>query len=134
MEANNKIILFDGVCNLCNGIVKFVIKRDPDTKLKFASLQSEFGQRTLQKFNLPNTNFDTFIFLEGDRYYDKSSAALKVARELNGFWNVFYILMIIPKPIRDFFYTLIAKNRYKMFGQREACMIPTPELKGRFLQ
>ncbi|RYD80437.1 MAG: thiol-disulfide oxidoreductase DCC family protein [Sphingobacteriales bacterium] len=130
----SNILLFDGVCNLCNGIVQFVIKRDSKRRFLFASLQSETGQEILKDFNLPAANFDSFILISDGKCYQKSTAALKVAKELNGFWKAFYYLIFIPKPIRDFFYNLIAKNRYKIFGKRESCMIPTPELKSRFLQ
>ncbi len=131
---NQKILLFDGVCNLCNSIVQFVIKRDKNHKFLYASLQSQSGQEILKEFNLPGNKFDTFILIENGKYYERSTAALKVSKELGGLWKWFYILIFIPKPIRDFFYSLIAKNRYKIFGKRETCMIPTPELKSRFLQ
>jgi predicted DCC family thiol-disulfide oxidoreductase YuxK len=134
MNNNSKILLFDGVCNLCNGAVQFVIKRDKNTRLKFASLQSEAGQKLLQEFNLPTDEFESFVFIDGDKIYTKSTAALKVAKDLGGFWKLFYAFVILPKPFRDFAYSLIAKNRYKMFGKRDVCMIPTPELKSRFLQ
>jgi predicted DCC family thiol-disulfide oxidoreductase YuxK len=134
VNNNRKILLFDGVCNLCNGAVQFVIKRDKNARLKFASLQSEAGQKLLQEFHLPADEFESFVFIDGDKAYTKSTAALQVAKNLGSFWKTFYAFIIIPKPIRDFAYSLIAKNRYKMFGKRESCMIPTPELKSRFLQ
>jgi predicted DCC family thiol-disulfide oxidoreductase YuxK len=134
VNNNRKILLFDGVCNLCNGAVQFVIKRDKNARLKFASLQSEAGQKLLKEFHLPENEFESFVFIDGDKAYTKSTAALQVAKNLGSFWKTFYAFIIIPKPIRDFAYSLIAKNRYKMFGKRESCMIPTPELKSRFLQ
>lgn len=131
-ESN--ILLFDGVCNLCNRIVQFTIKRDSKGKFRFASLQSESGQELLKKFNLPTEDFDSFVFIQGDKHYTKSSAGLRVLKELGRGWKLFYVLMIIPKPIRDFFYGLVAKSRYRMFGKRDTCMVPTPELNERFLK
>ena len=135
MNNNKKhILLFDGVCNLCNGIVQFTIKRDPKGKFKFASLQSESGQLLLKQFGLPTNDFNSFVFINGDNYFLKSSAGLHVLKELGGVWKVFYIFIIIPRPLRDFVYSIIAKTRYKIFGKRDTCMIPTPELKQRFLE
>lgn len=133
--SNNKshILLFDGVCNLCNGIVQFTIKRDKKKKFKFASLQSPSGQSLLNQFNLPANNFDSFVYINGDNYFLKSSAALHVLKELGGSWKAFYAFMIIPKCIRDLFYDIIAKTRYKIFGKRSTCMVPTPDINQRFL-
>ncbi|MGP4078916.1 thiol-disulfide oxidoreductase DCC family protein [Pseudalkalibacillus sp. R45] len=128
----NSILLFDGECNLCNGIVQFVIKRDPKAQFKFAALQSETGQRLLKEHNLPHT-FDSFILIENGKAYQKSSAGLRVTRHLNGAWRVFTIFKIIPTPVRDVVYNFIARNRYKWFGKRDSCMIPTPDIKSRFL-
>lgn len=133
-NKENHLLLFDGVCNLCNGLVQFIIKRDPKGKFKFASLQSESGQSKLKQFDLPTNDFDSFVFIVGDNYYLKSSAVLHVLKELDGFWKVGYSFIIIPRFVRDFFYTLVAKSRYKLFGKRETCMIPTAELKQRFLE
>ncbi|WP_408007853.1 thiol-disulfide oxidoreductase DCC family protein [Pseudalkalibacillus sp. A8] len=128
----SKILLFDGECNLCNGIVQFVIKRDPSAQFKFAALQSETGQKLLKQYNLP-PRFDSFVLIENDKAYQKSSAGLKVARHLNGGWHLFTIFKIIPTPIRDVVYNFIARNRYKWFGKRDSCMMPTPDIKSRFL-
>lgn len=132
---NNKqpILLFDGVCNLCNGFVQFVIKRDAKSKFKFASLQSKTGQQYSKTFNLPTSDFTSFVFVENDKYYLKSSAALKVLSKLNGVWKLSLILFIFPKFLRDFVYDIIAKNRYKWFGKSESCLMPSPELQARFL-
>jgi predicted DCC family thiol-disulfide oxidoreductase YuxK len=134
--SNNKehILLFDGVCNLCNSIVQFTIKRDPKEKFKFASLQSESGQALLKKFGLPTDDFDSFVFIKGDKYFLKSSAGLHVLKELGGVWKLFYVFIIFPRPLRDFVYNIIAKTRYKIFGKRDTCMVPTSRLKQRFLQ
>jgi len=128
------ILLFDGVCNLCNSIVQFIIKRDPKGKFQFASLQSESGQALLRKFGLPTDDFNSFVYIQGDEYFLKSSAGLHVLKELGGFWKLFYIFIIFPIPLRDFVYSIIAKTRYKIFGKRDTCMVATPELKQRFLQ
>lgn len=115
-------------------MVQFTIKRDPKGKFKFASLQSEGGQALLNKFGLPTNDFDSFVFINGDKYFLKSSAGLQVLKELGGLWKLFYVLIILPRPLRDFVYNIIAKTRYKIFGKRDTCMVPTQELKQRFLQ
>jgi predicted DCC family thiol-disulfide oxidoreductase YuxK len=127
------IILFDGVCNLCNHIVQFVIKRDKHAYFKFASLQSETGQTLLEKFKVdPET--DSIVLIEQDECYMKSSAALRVSKKLAGVWKAFFIFIIVPPVIRDKVYDLIARNRYKWFGKRDSCMLPSPEMKKRFIQ
>lgn len=130
---NQSIILFDGVCNLCNGAVQFIIKRDKKEIFRFTSLQSETGQAILQYYQLPTQNFDSFLFLENGKLYSQSTAALKVAQKLSSFWKLLYAGMLIPKPFRDFIYAWVAKNRYRWFGKKVNCMIPSPELKKRFL-
>lgn len=133
MDNDTRIILFDGVCNLCNSSVQFVIKQDKDAKFKFASLQSESGQALLQKFNLPLNQFNSFIYIRGDKAIQRSAGALNVLKDLGGFWKLFYGFIIVPPFIRDFVYDYIAKKRYRFFGKRDFCMIPTPDLKKRFL-
>ncbi len=130
---NELIILFDGVCNLCNGMVQFVIKNDAKKRFQFASLQSISGQEILQKFQLSTDVFDSFILLENGRLFTKSTAALRVVKRLKGLWLLLYSFIIVPKFIRDAVYNLIAKNRYKWFGKQETCWVPTPTLKERFL-
>ena len=127
------IILFDGICNLCNGAVQFIIRHDPDGKFLFASLQSETGQQLLKQYNLPATDFTSFTLVQDDTVYTKSTGALKVAKQIKGAWSCLYIFIIVPKFIRDAVYTWIAQNRYSWFGKKNACVIPTPELKARFL-
>ncbi len=129
MEA---IILFDGICNLCNSSVQFIIKRDPTGYFKFASLQSEVGQRLLKQYEV-SKQIDSLIVIEKQKVYIKSSAALQISRKLNGFWRYISILRILPPLFRDFLYDLVAKNRYNWFGKRESCMLPTAEMKKRFL-
>ena len=133
MSNETHILLFDGICNLCNRMVQFTIQRDSKGKFKFASLQSESGQALLRKFGLSAPGVDSFVLISNDRYHLRSSAALHVLKELGGIWKLFYVFIIFPKPVRDFVYNIIAKNRYKIFGKRDTCMVPTPELKNRFL-
>ena len=131
---NHHIILFDGVCNFCNYWVNFIIDRDKDDIFKFAALQSEAGQKLLNKFNLKTEDFDTFILIDGEIYFTKSIAALKIARKLNYPVKVLYYFIFIPKFIRDLIYSLIAKNRYIFFGKRDVCRVPTENEKEKFLE
>jgi len=128
-----KIILFDGICNLCNQSVQFVIEHDNKNQFQFASLQSDFGQNFLKENNLDSAQFDSIVFIEDDKFYTKSSAALKIAKYLDGITSWLTIFMIVPKPLRDVVYSFIAKNRYRWFGKQESCWLPTPELKAKFL-
>jgi predicted DCC family thiol-disulfide oxidoreductase YuxK len=127
------IILFDGVCNLCSSIVQFVIKRDKKAYFQFASLQSEVGQSLLDEYKVDRKT-DSFILIEDGKCYMKSSAALKVSKNLDGLWKFFIIGLVIPKPLRDILYDLIARNRYKWFGKNDSCMLPPPNMKKRFIE
>lgn len=127
------VVLFDGVCNLCNATVNFIIERDPKGRLRLGSLQSEPGQKLLERFDLPHDNFDTFILIEGGRAYTQSTAALRVSRLLRFPWPLFYGLILIPRPLRDRMYSVVARNRYRWFGQSATCRIPTGEERKRFL-
>ena len=127
------VILFDGVCNLCNSAVQYVIKHDAQKQFQFASLQSNFGQQVLAKYNLSNTNFNSFILLKNGKVYQKSTAALLVAKQLSGVIGWLYLFRIVPIFMRDGVYNIVAKNRYKWFGKQDACWLPTPQLKDRFL-
>lgn len=134
IDTSGKIvILFDGVCNLCNGAVQFIIKRDKTSKFLFASLQSDFGQSQLQKFGLDPSKLHSIIALDSGTFYERSDAAMKIAAGLAQPWPMLGVFRILPRFLRDWVYDLIANNRYKMFGKMESCMIPTPELKGRFV-
>jgi predicted DCC family thiol-disulfide oxidoreductase YuxK len=133
LNDNHPIILFDGVCNLCNGAVNSVIRRDPKAQFRFAALQSDVGQKLLAHFRLSTSDFDTFILVEGERYYSKSTAALRVIKGLGPCWSLLYVLIAVPRPVRDFVYRLIARNRYRLFGKQDSCMVPTPDIKARFL-
>ncbi|ETI66453.1 thiol-disulfide oxidoreductase DCC family protein [Neobacillus vireti] len=127
-----RIILFDGVCNLCNSSVQFILKRDPNGTFKFASLQGEAGQSLLKKYGL-NTNINSFVLIENGEIYLKSTAALRICRKLTWAWRLVAVFLFIPRFIRDLFYELIAKNRYRWFGKKDSCMLPKPEWKSRFL-
>ncbi|AXE16407.1 hypothetical protein DR864_01020 [Runella rosea] len=126
------VILFDGVCNFCNASINFVIDRDAARRFRFASLQSDFGQRLLAENNRQLTDFDTVLLLRAGKLYEKSDAALEIARYLKG-WSWLYLFRIVPRFIRDFFYDIIAKNRYRLFGKSDSCRIPTPEEKKLFV-
>jgi predicted DCC family thiol-disulfide oxidoreductase YuxK len=132
-ESAHPIVLFDGVCNLCSGSVQFIIPRDREGRFRFASLQSPVGQELLARFGIDPTVVDSVVVIEGDRWYKESDAALRVARGLAGPWKVLTVFRLIPRPLRDRLYRLIARNRYRWFGKKEACWLPTPELRERFL-
>lgn len=127
------IILFDGVCNFCNSIVNFVLRQDKENIFLFAPLQSEAAQTLLKQHQLSNSGFDSFVFVDDDKTYKKSSAALKVMQKLPWYWQWTQVFWIVPKPLRDWVYSFVAKNRYKWFGKKEQCMVPAPELRSRFL-
>lgn len=128
-------MLFDGVCNLCNGTVRFILERDPHGRFRFAAQQSEAGQALLRKHGLLERGglADSVVVLEGGRAYLESDAALHILRRLGGVWRLAYALRVVPKPLRDGVYRLVARHRYRIFGRREQCMVPTPELRRRFL-
>ena len=130
---NPPIILFDGVCNLCNNSVQFVIKHDNENKFMFAALQSPTGQALLQQYNLPLQGFNSFVLIQNEIVFLKSTAALHVAKQLSGPVKLLYGFIIVPALIRNAVYNIIAKNRYKWFGKKDNCMIPTPALQSRFL-
>lgn len=127
------VVLFDGVCNLCNGSVQFILKRDPQARFRFASLQSEAGRSLLVEHGLDPDALSSVVVVEDGRVWQESSAALRIARHLPGAWKLLRIFTVIPRPLRDAVYRLIARNRYRWFGKSETCWLPTPELKGRFL-
>ncbi len=132
--SSQNIILFDGVCNLCNGAVNFVIDQDKKNHFQFASLQSEFGQRFLSENNLPLNDLKSFYYLKSGRAYSKSTAALYVMKDFGGAWLfLFYIGIICPKFLRDFIYEQVAHNRYTWFGKQSSCRMPSPELQKKFI-
>ncbi len=127
------IILFDGVCNFCNGSVNFIIDRDPEAYFKFAPLQSEIGEKLLKENGIDKIETDSVVLIEDGKVYTRTTAALRIARKLSGYWSYFYGFTVVPSFIRDVFYKLFAKYRYKMLGKQEACMLPSPEVRARFL-
>jgi len=132
VKNNNPVILFDGVCNLCSASVQFILKRDKEKRFSFASLQSTYGQGLLKQFDLSTDVFNSFILFQDGNILTRSTAALKMFSQLKG-WGWVKIFLVVPKFIRDGIYNLVAKNRYKWFGKKEECWVPTPELKARFL-
>lgn len=134
VPQNKKIILFDGVCNLCDSTVQYIIKRDKKDIFRFVPIQSELGQKILKHLGISERNIDSIVFYEpGKAYYYKSHAALKIAKNLGGLYAYAIIFKLIPSFLRDLIYDYVAKNRYKWYGKKESCMIPTPELKEKFL-
>lgn len=132
-NQKNPLILFDDVCNLCNSSVQYVIKHDPHRLFRFTSLQSALAQKILSDYDLPLNEYDSFILFNDNKIYTRSTAALLVAKKLKGFIKSLYIFIIVPKFIRDAVYNIIAKNRYKWFGKKQVCWLPSPELKSLFL-
>lgn len=127
------VLLFDGVCNLCNASVQWVLLRDKKSVFRFAALQSEAGQEILKKFGMETEHFDSVVLVDGDLIYTQSDAALGVATRLGGVWQLMGVFKIVPRFIRNAVYDWIARNRYRWFGRQEQCMLPRPEWKGRFL-
>ncbi|MBX2970241.1 MAG: DUF393 domain-containing protein [Cyclobacteriaceae bacterium] len=132
-DQPKNIVLFDGVCNLCSSSVQFIINRDPKSRFRFALLQSETGKGLLEKFQLPVDALYSIILVRENSYLERSDAALEIARNLSGLWPLFYAFKIVPKVLRDPIYNWISRNRYNWFGKKEACWLPTPELKERFI-
>lgn len=134
MEDNKKIILFDGVCNLCNGFIQFVIERDTTDVFRYAALQGEVGKQLVSERKINTEKIDSVILIEpGVAYYIKSDAALQIGLQLKGYRTISMILNLIPRGLRNIIYDLTARYRYAWFGKKDACMIPTPELKAKFL-
>ncbi|MBA5630473.1 thiol-disulfide oxidoreductase DCC family protein [Moheibacter lacus] len=131
---SEKIILFDGVCNLCNSTVQKVIENDAKNQFKFASLQSEFGQKFLENNHLSKDEFNSMILVDGEKFYTRSDAALRIGKELKGLYKLSGLLFAFPKFIRNSVYDFVSRNRYKWFGKQESCWLPTPELKEKFIQ
>jgi len=134
-EKKNGIVLFDGVCNFCNRSVNFIIDHDPKNYFRFAALQSETGGRLQREYGIKpeDKSLDSILLIEDKKLHTHSTAALRIARRLSGLWSFAYIFIVVPKPLRDFFYKLFAKNRYRLFGKQDACRLPSPEERARFL-
>ena len=134
LKEGEKIILFDGICNLCNSAIQFVIKRDKKNLYKFAPLQSDTAKALLQERGIDTSKIDSIILIDPNTaYYTKSSAALEIGKTFGGGWRLIGVFEWVPGPVRDWVYDLIAKNRYRWFGKQNECMVPTPELKAKFL-
>ncbi len=134
IELNKKLVLFDGVCNLCNGAIQFMINHDKEDAFRYAALQSDIGKKLIAERNIDTEKVDSILLIEpGVAYYDKSDAALQIGKHLKGYRTISGILYLIPSGLRNIVYDFIARNRYKWYGKKEACMIPTPELKAKFL-
>ena len=131
------IVLFDGVCNLCNTAVQFIIRRDPRARFRFAALQSDYARNLMKQYGVTvdadKDKLVSIILVANNRIYSKSDAALKIARHLHGLWPAFWVFKAVPRFLRDTAYEWIARNRYRLFGKKDQCMIPTPELKSRFI-
>ncbi len=133
-QSVHKIILFDGVCNLCNTSVQFIIKHDKHDVFRFAALQSEVGQKLILERGIDISKVDSIIMIEpGVVYYTKSGAALEIAKHLKGYRTISNVINLIPSGLRNIVYDFVARNRYKWYGKRDQCMVPTPELKAKFL-
>lgn len=133
MNQSKSIVFFDGVCNLCNASIDFIIKRDRHNKFLVGALQDGFSKGLLSKHQVKEDYLDSLVLLENGEIFYKSTAALKIARKLSGLWPVFYPLIILPTWLRDPVYDFIGKNRYSWFGKKNTCRIPTPEEKSKFL-
>ena len=131
--TNYHIILFDGVCNFCNASVRLIIKNDPKKQFRFSPLQSDFSHQLLNGRIQDDQVLRSLILIEKGEVFTKSTAAIKIARKMSGLWPLFYMLIIIPDPLRNFFYDLVGSNRYRIFGKRENCMVPDEKIKSRFL-
>lgn len=127
-----KVVLFDGECNFCSQSVQFIIKRDKRKQFKFASLQSTSGRELVEKHNIPKT-IDSVVLVDNDRAYTKSSAVLRIALGLERYWKLLYVFLLVPVPLRNIIYDIIAKNRHKLLKQNNACMIPSKEDLDRFI-
>lgn len=134
MAGREPILLFDGVCNLCDFSVQFIIARDRAGRIRFGSLQGQAGQALLRKFGLPTDAAPFVVLVEGDRHYTASTAALRVMKRMDWPWRLLYAFILVPRPLRDLAYGLIARNRYRILGKRQECMIPTPEIRSRFIE
>lgn len=127
------IVLFDGVCNFCNASINFMIRNDRADYFRFLPLQSEKGKKIVERYHLDPENLQTVILLENGKIYTRSTAALRIARKLRGAWKLFYAFVIVPPFLRDLVYNVIAKNRYRWWGKQDACMVPTPDVRKKFL-
>jgi predicted DCC family thiol-disulfide oxidoreductase YuxK len=133
MDPENDVVIFDGVCNLCAHSVKFILDHESEPKLRFVPLQSTAGSRMMRELGFSPEDAKTFVLLADGRPHVKSDAAIRVARYLRGAWKMLALIRVVPRPIRDWGYDIVARNRYRWFGRTESCMVPTPELRARFI-
>lgn len=132
--SDHPIIVFDGFCNLCNGAVSFIIRRDSRQLFRFAPMQGAAACALMDRYEIQSLGYDTFFLVKDGQCFLSTSAALEIARDLDGYWYLFGVFRIVPAPIRDFFYRLLGRHRYRLFGRRASCMVPSPNVAERFLQ
>lgn len=132
-QIPDSLVVFDGVCNLCSALVQFVIRHDPAAKFRFAAIQSEIGREISQSYGLDPADLQTFVFISDGKMHVRSDAAIEVVSRFGGAWRFFTVFRLVPRVARDWIYSVIARNRYRWFGRKDVCMIPTPEIKERFL-
>ena len=130
---HERVIVFDGVCNWCNAWIRFAIDHDPQRKFKLGTLQSEQAKQILEELQLSTEDFETFLLLERTRVFTKSTAVLRIVRHLSGLWPLLYLCIVVPRPLRDAAYNFVARNRYKWMGKADACRVPTPNERARFV-
>lgn len=133
-KTPENLILFDGVCNLCSALVQFIIRHDREAKFRFAAIQSEIGREIFQSRGLDTADLQTFVFIADGKMFLRSDAAIEVVARFGGAWRIFRVFQFVPRIVRDSIYSTIARNRYRWFGRKEVCMVPTPENKERFLE
>ena len=133
VEPPDNVVVFDGVCNLCNRYVRFVIERDPDALFRFAPMQSPAGALLLRRHGIVPEDLDTFVLIRSGRVYARSDAAIEIARRLRGPWRLLSLVRVVPRPLRNWLYDIIARNRYRWFGKLSACAVPRAEHRGRFV-
>lgn len=133
MTEQHYLVIFDGICNFCNGAVNFIINRDPEAKFKFSPIQSKLSQEIIKKHGVANVGIDTFLLVKNGRCYIWTDAAMEISKDLSGSWYLFNIFRVIPSSARDYLYRVFARNRYKLFGKSDNCMVPTEELRSRFV-
>lgn len=127
------LVIFDGVCNFCNGAAHFIIRRDPEGRFAFTPVQGELAQELLQQFGVSSPGVDTFALIKHGRCHVFADAALEITKDLQGPWFLFNVFRVVPRPIRNGLYKLLARNRYRLFGRSDACMVPSPALRSRFV-
>ncbi|HEC42041.1 MAG TPA: DUF393 domain-containing protein [Bacteroides sp.] len=132
-RLDNATIIFDGYCNFCSGSVLFIIKKDRKEYFRFSPSQTPGGKKILHDHRIGELANHSIVLILGDTVYSKSDAALRIARRLSGFWPVFYSLILVPRRFRDYFYDLIARNRYRFYGMRDDCFLPSEQIRERFL-